>query len=122
MRVLPLALIAALVFPAAASAQSTAQKMLDTARQIRAAAQSQRTPVPARMSAFIPGLPCHRAPVTSSGVCECFVKSTARAMLALVTRYMSAVRACKIKNALHCWTQTSRGRVSRRPQRGVGHR
>ena len=40
MRVLPLALIAALLVPAAASAQSTAQRMLDTAKQIRAAAQS----------------------------------------------------------------------------------
>ena len=40
MRVLPLALIAALLAPAAASAQSTAQRMLDTAKQIRAAAQS----------------------------------------------------------------------------------
>lgn len=40
MRVLPLVLIAALLAPAAASAQSTAQRMLDTAKQIRAAAQS----------------------------------------------------------------------------------
>jgi hypothetical protein len=38
MRVLHLALIAALSAPAVASAQTTAQKMLDTARQIRASA------------------------------------------------------------------------------------
>lgn len=48
MRILHLALTLALMAPAAASAQSTAQKMLDTAKRMRASAEQLRATLPAK--------------------------------------------------------------------------
>lgn len=48
MRVLRLALITALLIPTSASAQSTAQRMLDTAKQMRASAEQLKDTLPAK--------------------------------------------------------------------------